>query len=228
MIVAFDLDGTLVDSAPDLHAAANRMLADLGRPALTLPQVTGFIGNGVPKLVERCLEATGGAADLHPQAMARFRAHYDAAPADLTRPWPGALDALRALGAAGLPLGVCTNKPEAPARKLLALLGMEGLFGSVIGGDTCPEHKPQPEPLLRCLAELGGGPAGALYVGDSETDADTAANAGVPFALYTRGYRKRPVESFEAALTFEDWSDLARFVLDRAPQPPNLAETRTP
>ena len=210
--IAFDLDGTLVDSAPDLQAAANRMLAEIGRPRLTLPLVTSFIGNGVPKLVERCLVATGGIRGLHAEALARFRAHYDAAPAELTRPWPGALDAARALASAGHPLGICTNKPEAPARKLLRLLGMDALFASVIGGDTLPEHKPQPEPLLRCIAELGGNPGAALYVGDSETDADTAANAGVPFALYTEGYRKRAVASFDAELTFDDWSALVDFV----------------
>lgn len=210
--IAFDLDGTLVDSAPDLHAAANRMLDELGRPALTLPQVTGFVGNGVPRLVERCLEATGGTDGIFPDALARFRAHYDAAPADLTRPWPGMLDAARALAAAGHPLGICTNKPERPARTLLSILGMEDLFASVIGGDTLPEHKPQPEPLLRCIAELGGDRATALYVGDSETDADTAANAGIPFALYTRGYRKRAVEEFNAVLAFDDWTALASFV----------------
>ena len=214
--IAFDLDGTLVDSAPDLHAAATRMLSELDRPALTLPQVTGFIGNGVPKLVERCLDATGGTGALHAEALARFRAHYDAAPADLTRPWPGVPEAAAALAAAGLPLGICTNKPEGTARKLLTLLGLGELFGSVIGGDTLPEHKPQPEPLLRCIADLGADPARALYVGDSETDAETAANAGVPFALYTRGYRKRPVESFDAVLAFDDWSDLAAFVTGQA------------
>lgn len=211
--VVFDLDGTLVDSAPDLHAAANAMLADLGRPGLTLPQVTSFIGNGVPKLVERCLEATGGAGALYPEALASYRAHYDAAPADLTHPWPGALDAVRGLRAAGLPLGICTNKPEGPARKLLALLGMGGFFDSVIGGDTLPEHKPQPEPLLRCLAELDADPARALYVGDSETDAETAANAGIPFALFTRGYRKRSVDTFDAVLAFDDWPRLAGLVM---------------
>ncbi len=165
----------------------------------------------MPKLVERCLAASGSVADFD-DAMARFRAHYDAAPADLTRPWPGVLDALGALAGAGHPLGICTNKPERPARTLLSLLGMGGLFGPVIGGDTLPQHKPQPEPLLRCIADLGGEPSDALYVGDSETDADTAANADIPFALFTRGYRKRPVDQFDAVLRFEDWSDLSAFV----------------
>lgn len=217
--IAFDLDGTLVDSAPDLHVAANRMLADLGRPPLTLEQVVSFVGNGVPKLVERCLEATGGTGELYPDALSRYRAHYDAAPADLTRPWPGVMDVVKRLRAAGLPLGICTNKPEGPARKLLRLLDMDGDFDSVIGGDTLPEHKPQPQPLLRCLEELAADSARTLYVGDSETDADTAINAGVSFALFTRGYRKRPVESFDTVLTFDDWDRFADFVLDPAAAP---------
>jgi phosphoglycolate phosphatase len=211
--IVFDLDGTLVDSAPDLHAAANRMLAEFGRPALSLGQVTGFIGNGVPKLVERCLDATGGVDGLHAEALARFRGHYDAAPAELTRPYAGAIAAAEALRDAGHPLGICTNKPEAPARKLLGLLGMGALFEAVIGGDTVAAHKPDPAPLRRAIEALGGSPAAAIFVGDSEVDALTAARAGVAFALFTRGYRKAPVEQLDAAFAFEDFAELARFAL---------------
>ena len=211
--IIFDLDGTLVDSAPDLHAAANRMLAEFGRHPLSLGQVTGFIGNGVPKLVERCLEATGGVNGRHAEAVARFRRHYDAAPAELTRPYPGVLAAVHAIRDAGCPLGICTNKPEAPARKLLGLLGMDGLFGVVVGGDTVAFHKPDPAPLIRAIEVLGGHPAAALFVGDSEVDAATAADAGVAFALFTRGYRKAPAGQFEAALAFDDFASLAGFAL---------------
>lgn len=209
--IVFDLDGTLVDSAPDLHAAANRMLAELGRPALTLRQVTGFVGNGVPRLVERCLEATGGVEGRQAEALARFRRHYDAAPANLTRPYPGALSAARALRGAGCRLGICTNKPEVPARKLLRLLGMDGLFDAVVGGDTGPTQKPDPAPLHRTVENLGGSLASTLFVGDSEVDGLTAANAGVAFALYTRGYRKAPVDRIAATLAFEDFVELVRF-----------------
>lgn len=212
--VVFDLDGTLVDSAPDLHAAANRMLAELGRPGLSLAQVTGFVGNGVPKLVERCLEATGGAAGPNGEAVARFRRHYDAAPAALTRSYAGAVAAAQALRDAGCRLGICTNKPEAPARTLLSLLGMDALFDVVVGGDTLATQKPDAEPLRHAIATLGGGAGRAIFVGDSEVDAATARNAGVAFALFTRGYRRGPVERFDAALAFGDFVELTGFVLD--------------
>ena len=192
------------------------MLAELGRPPLSLRQVTGFVGNGVPRLVERCLEATGGMDGLHAPAVACFRRHYDAAPAELTRPFPGVLAALQALRAAGCPLGICTNKPEAPAGKLLALLGMDALFDVLVGGDTLPAQKPDPAPLRHTIAALGGAPAAALFVGDSEVDAAIAANAGVAFALFTRGYRKRPVDRFDAALAFGDFAELADYALVHA------------
>ena len=216
--VVFDLDGTLVDSAPDLHAAANRMLAELGRPPLSLAQVTGFIGNGVPKLVERCLQATGGVEGLQAGALARFRRHYDASPAELTRPYPGAVAALQALRGAGRRLGVCTNKPEAPARKLLALLGMHRHFDAVVGGDSLAVQKPDPAPLCHAIAALGGDPGSALYVGDSEVDAATAENAGVAFALFTQGYRRTPVERLRCAFAFGDFAELGEIVRAR-PRP---------
>jgi phosphoglycolate phosphatase len=233
--IVFDLDGTLVDSAPDLHAAANRMLAELGRPPVTLGQVTGFIGNGVPKLVERCLEATGeaegeaaGGAGGHAEAVARFRRHYDAAPAELTRPYPGALAAARALRDAGCRLGICTNKPEAPARKLLSLLGMDDLFDAVVGGDTSPSQKPDPAPLRLAIEALGGAHASALFVGDSEVDALTAGNADVAFALFTRGYRRAPVERLRAALAFDDFVRLVDFALAPAEERPQMPACETP
>ncbi len=219
--VVFDLDGTLIDSAPDLHAAANRMLAELDRPALTLAQVTSFVGNGVPKLVERCLGATGGVTGGvaggvagFDAALGRFHALYAEAPADLTRPYPGVAEALAALRDAGCALGICTNKPEAPARRILELLGMDGLFGAVIGGDTAPVRKPDPAPLRLALQALGA--ETALFVGDSETDEATAQNAALPFGFFTGGYRKKPAEAFEATFAFADFADLPGHVLQRA------------
>ena len=214
--VVFDLDGTLVHSAPDLHAAANRMLGELGRPPLSLERVTRFVGDGVPKLVERCLAATGGVAGLHAEAVGRFRRHYDAAPAELTRPYPNVVPAAHALREAGCRLGVCTNKPEAPARKLLGVLGMEALFDALVGGDTLPEKKPDAAPLRRAIRALGGAPGSALYVGDSEIDAATAGNAGVRFALFTGGYRKVSADALSPAYRFDDFLDLRRILAEAA------------
>lgn len=215
--VIFDLDGTLVHSAPDLHAAAVAMLADLARPAITLEQVTGFVGNGVPKLVERCLRATGGVPDDGGEdALARFGRHYSRDPIRLTRPYPGVPDMLDRLRAAGRPMGVCTNKPQAATHQVLSGLEMADYFGAVVGGDTLAVRKPDPAPLMRVLALLGADPDRAVYVGDSETDAATAKAAGMVFALYTGGYRKTPVQDLPHDLAFDRFEDLSGWLAARA------------
>jgi len=208
-VIVFDLDGTLIDSAPDLHAAAEQMLRNLGRPAVTLGQVTSFIGNGVPKLVERCLAATGGvpAPELQAKALALFRRFYDAAPVALTRPYPGVPEMLDRFAAAGFRLGVCTNKPRGPAEAILAALAIGRYVGAVVGGDTLTVIKPDPAPLRLCFERLEAGVA-KFYVGDSETDAATARAAGVPFLLFSGGYRKSPAEAMGAALVFDRFDEL--------------------
>lgn len=211
--VVFDLDGTLVDSAPDLHAAANQMLGELRRPLLTLGRVAGFVGNGIPTLVARCLEATGGpAADLD-CAIDRFRDHYARAPADLTRPYPGVEKALQQLAESGFALGVCTNKPGQFAVTILRELRLMRFFGTVVGGDTLPALKPDPSPLLHCLKLLGSGAHSAFYVGDSEIDAETANRAGVPFALYSGGYLRESIDAFPPLFTFDHFEELNRHLL---------------
>jgi phosphoglycolate phosphatase len=214
--VIFDLDGTLIDSAPDLHAAAVAMLRRLGRPEITLQQVTSFIGNGVPMLVERCLRAAGCEPDPaeNAAALAIFREFYDAAPAVLTKPYPGVPAPLGRLAREGVRMGVCTNKPQEPAEAILARFGLRRQILAVVGGDALPVIKPDPAPLLLCFDRLGAG-AARLYIGDSETDAATAAAAGVPFALFAGGYRKSPVDAMGATLVFDSFDELSRLVLDR-------------
>ncbi|MFN3644747.1 MAG: phosphoglycolate phosphatase, partial [Gemmobacter sp.] len=205
----FDLDGTLIHSAPDIHAAAMVALAAIGRPALSLETVTGFVGNGVAVLMRRCLDATGGGDDaLHAAALARFMAAYDADPATLTRPYPGVPAALAALAAAGVPMAVCTNKPQDFAAAILRDLGMAGHFPVLVGGGAGHPMKPDPAGLFDCLRRLGADPGRALYIGDSETDAATARNAGLRFALFTGGYRHAPAESLGADLLFDRFDDL--------------------
>lgn len=212
--VIFDLDGTLVDSAPDLHAAALALLDERGAAPVSLAQVHGFVGNGVAKLVERCLDAAGTpakGAELA-GAVARFKDHYGAAPARLTHPYDGVEAMLGALSARGLLLGVCTNKPEALTRQVLAGVGLDRHLRAAVGGDTLTAMKPDPEPLRHCAGLLGVGIDEALYVGDSETDADTAEAAGMGFALYSGGYRKRPLDLFEDCFVFHDFAALTQFI----------------
>ncbi|KPP85895.1 MAG: phosphoglycolate phosphatase, bacterial [Rhodobacteraceae bacterium HLUCCO07] len=209
--IVFDLDGTLVDSAPDIRAAVNRMLATERLAPLDLPTVVSFIGNGLPVLVERVMRLRGLAPEQHEELTRRTLDLYSRASADLTRPYPNMIATLETLADAGFALGVCTNKPEAPARDILRALDMERFFGVVVGGDSLPVKKPDPAPLHRAFETLGND--ARLYVGDSEIDAEAAERAGVPFALFTRGYRKAPVETLPHAFRFDDFAALPGFAL---------------
>jgi phosphoglycolate phosphatase len=209
--VIFDLDGTLIDSAPDIHAAANRVLADEGLAPLSFEAVRGFIGKGLPHLVARLLEASGEAPDgpRHRRMLGRFEASYETA-VGLTVIYPGVIAALDALAATGHALGICTNKPLAPARAVLRHLGLDARFGAVLGGDSLPQRKPDPAPLRATAAALDA--TAVVYVGDSEVDAATAAAAGLPFALFTEGYRKVPVAELPHDRAFADFAALPGIV----------------
>ena len=209
--ILFDLDGTLIDSAPDIHAEANRTLAAEGLPPLPFAQVKGFIGKGVPNLIARLLEASGQPFEgpQHERMIARFTANYETA-VELTVIYPDVIPALEALRAAGHSLGLVTNKPIRPTHAVLAHLDLARFFDTVWGGDSMAVRKPDPATLLAGLQALGGGPA--IYVGDSETDAETAERAAMPFLLYTEGYRKTPVEELPQAGRFNDFNDLPALV----------------
>lgn len=207
MKIVFDLDGTLIDSAPDIHAAGNATLAAEGLAPVSLAQARSFIGNGARVFVERLERAVAGANDpdrtlrMH----RRFVEVYETAHS-LTRPYPGVAAALEALRAQGWRLAICTNKPAVPTQRVLAHFGWTALFEVVIGGDTLPVIKPDPAPLYAAIAGLGGG--AVVFVGDSEVDADTARAAAVPFALHTPGYRRGPVAAMAPDATFDDWAAL--------------------
>ncbi len=196
----FDLDGTLVDSVPDLAAALNRTLAEAGLPPRGPDAVARMVGHGVARLVERGFAAAGAPLDMAalPRWVQRFLQFYAADLSTLTRPYPGVPEALEALAAAGWRLGVCTNKPTRLAAELLDALGLGRRFGAVVGGDAAPERKPHPAPLRMALDRLGVPAAAAVFVGDSETDVLTARAAGVPVALVRGGYTAVPVEELSA------------------------------
>ena len=210
MRLIFDLDGTLIDSAPDLNTAANRMLAHMfDAPPVPLETFATFIGNGIPKQVTRSLRHAGiDASDEQvEEAIATFKRFFRQAPAEKTIVFPGVRDALAALHADGVKMAVCTNKSEDLAWLTLEQLGMAHYFAALTGGETLPVKKPDPEPLHECARRLGGDDP-VLYVGDSETDEQATQAAGYPLILYTQGYRKKPVAEFAAAATFDHFDDL--------------------
>ena len=207
--IVFDLDGTLVDSAGEIHAAVTRMLDEVGAATLDLTTVTGFVGNGLPKLVERVIRATGLDMDRHAELTDRVLSHFNALGGSMTAPYPGVMAALDRLRDTGHTLAICTNKPEAPARHILEKLGFDH-FDVVVGGDTLPTRKPDPEMLWAAAQALGEGPL--IYVGDSDVDAETAERARVPFLLFTQGYRKSSVEALYHTGRFDRFDDLPDLV----------------
>ncbi|GGF35190.1 phosphoglycolate phosphatase [Aliidongia dinghuensis] len=208
-LILFDLDGTLIDSAGDLHDAVNRMLAALDRAPLTLTQVIGMIGNGVPTLVKRALAASPGAPVEHETAMIHFNRAYDAEPTRLTTVFPGVATTLELLAATGRQLAVCTNKHESSARHILGKLGLAQYFRHLIAGDSLPFRKPDPRVITETLSRLKLTTGDAVMVGDSEVDAATAAAAGVDFILMTYGYHHGPVEAIAADHRLDRFADLA-------------------
>jgi phosphoglycolate phosphatase len=185
-LAVFDLDGTLVDSAPDIHAALDRLMTARGVAPFTRAEVVGMIGDGVRVLVERALAARGLAFDE--ATLAAFTADYTARAAERTAPFPGIPEALAALEAAGWALAVCTNKPAAATAALLAALGLAGRFAAVGGGDSFPVRKPDPGHLLGTLRAAGGTPGRAVMIGDHRNDVAAASGAGLPCLFAGWGY----------------------------------------
>jgi phosphoglycolate phosphatase len=218
--IAFDLDGTLADTAPDLAAALNHTLAALGRRAVPPDSVRHLIGHGARALLRRGLAATGEAPEaLVEEGYPIFLAHYGAHICDGTALYPGTANALDALEAAGAALAVCTNKPEALTLKLLEALGWRDRFAAIVGGDSLPVRKPDPAPLLEAVARAGGGRA--AFVGDSIVDAETARAAGLPFVAVSFGFSDRPVEQLGADAVIHGYGEL-RTALERLAAPADL------
>lgn len=209
--LVLDLDGTLIDSAPDLHAATNLLLAEAGRPPLSLPAVTAMIGDGVATLIERAFAATGAppaAADM-PRLTRRFLdAYQDPAREHLTRAYPGVAETLDRLRAAGLRLAVCTNKIEAAAVAALREVGLADLLDAIVGSDTVPARKPDPAHVRAALDRIGVAPDRAAMVGDGPNDVAAARAAGLPVLLVSYGYGRAPVAALGADRVIERFADL--------------------
>ncbi len=188
--VLFDLDGTLVDSAPDIHAALNQTLESYGEPPFTLEAVTRMIGGGVPKLIERAYAALD--KELDPATLDRivdrFIKIYEPRSAELTTLYAGASEVTRQLKHDGRAIGVVTNKPGQPTAEILKHFGLFDLMDVVVGGDAGPAKKPEPGLLLLACERLGIDPAEVLFVGDSENDVAAAKAAGIKVVVVLGGY----------------------------------------
>jgi len=209
-LLVFDLDGTLVDSAPDLHAALNQMLRERGRPALPLPQVKRMIGDGVPALVARALAASGADPADAAGALPRFLELYEANATRLSRPYPKVLETLASLRQRGYRTSICTNKPQRATIAVVEGLGLGELFDGIAGGDRFPVRKPDPGHLLGLIGELGGGTEASAMIGDSENDAAVARAAGVPLVLMRYGYARVDPASLAADALLDHFSELPR------------------
>ena len=187
--VLIDLDGTLLDTVPDLAEAANAMLAELGRLTLPVDTIRDFVGKGIPNLVGRCLGYPGeSAAPDAVAALAVFKRHYAAVNGRKTRIYPGVLEGLRAMRAAGLKTACVTNKAAAFTEQLLAASGLAALLDMTVSGDTLPEKKPHPLPFRHICERFGIAPDEALVVGDSRNDVAGARAAGCPVFCVPYGY----------------------------------------
>ncbi len=198
LTVVFDLDGTLVDTAPDLIDTLNLMLVREGLPPLAYEAARKLIGGGAKAMIARGMAARGGS--IEPTRLERlfadFIAHYTEHIADRSRPFPGLSEALDRLAAEGCAFAVCTNKLERLSRRLLDVLGLSHRFAAVCGQDTFGIAKPDPAILRRTILAAGGDPARSVMVGDSATDIHTARAAAVPVIAVDFGYSERPISEF--------------------------------
>ena len=208
-VILFDLDGTLIDSAPDIRAALNEVLHQASLPMVTLQQTRSFIGDGAARLVQRAFTAAG--IPLHASALSLYRQRYlrayEARLAIETRLYPHVPQTLRALRWAGWRLAICTNKPHAATISVLQQLALDSYFETAAGGDSFAVRKPDPGHLLLTLAALGATADQAIMVGDSENDVAAARGANIPVILMSHGYHHGPLQDMAADLVLDGFAN---------------------
>lgn len=205
----FDLDGTLIDSAPDLANALNQLLGDYDLAPLTLSDVRQMIGDGAWKLVERGFEARNiELPDSLDTLVKRFIIHYEKAIAVDTVLFPGVIETLKKLKAAGHTLGVCTNKPYAPTKALLDIFDISQYMDGVVGGDSLPFKKPDGRHITQLLDDMGRPHDTAIMVGDSQNDVYAARDANIPVIFMTFGYTRISAAELKPNATLGDFSEI--------------------
>jgi phosphoglycolate phosphatase len=214
LTIVFDLDGTLIDTAPDLIDTLNFILAQEGLPAVPYATARNMIGGGAKVLIERALAAEGRAADEIDRLYKAFIVHYAAHIADRSRPFPKVEVTLEGLTSAGHRLAVCTNKLEWLSVRLLQTLKLARHFAAICGQDTFGVQKPDPEIFRRTVLRAGGEPARALMVGDSSTDIRTARAAKVPVVAVDFGYTEAPIETLDPDRIISSFAELPAAIVD--------------
>jgi len=215
-LAMFDLDGTLMDSVPDLAAAVDKMLMLLGREPAGVAHVRDWVGNGSKVLVRRALagqlQHEGVAEELADEALALFMQAYSGGH-ELTTVYPGVHECLDWLRARDVKLAIITNKPAQFIEPLLKEKGLTGYFQWLVGGDTLPQQKPDPAALLWVMDRAGVKPGDSLFVGDSRNDARAAKAAAVPCVALSYGYNHgEPIANEEPALVLDDLRELVASV----------------
>lgn len=228
LTVVFDLDGTLVDSAPDLVAALNHVLTGESLPPVTYAEGRTMVGGGARMMVERGLKAKGRVLPVAEvdRMVKDFIAHYAAHIADGSRPFAGVEAALDRLAGGGCRLAVCTNKLEWLSLRLLAALGLAARFAAVCGADTFEVSKPDPRILQGTIRRAGGDPTRAVMVGDSMTDIATARAVGVPVVAVDFGYTEIPIAQLKPDCVIASFSHLPEAVFSLASLADGIAEHR--
>lgn len=208
--ILFDLDGTLLDTIPDLAEASNAMLAALGRPVRPLEDIRRFVGKGIPNLVMRCMTDNSQATqDELIEAEHIFREHYAVINGKHTTFYPAVQETLAALDSRGIPMAVVTNKAEVFTLPLLEQMGIRQHFRAIVGGDSTPHKKPHPAPLEHACSLLGITPSATLMVGDSANDAEGGYAAGCKVALLGYGYSENiPISQIRCDYRLATLADL--------------------
>ena len=214
--VLLDLDGTLLDTVPDLADAANAMLAELDLPALPQEQIRDYVGKGIPNLVLRCLaQARQEGDEAFVRALPVFKRHYAAVNGRKTRVYPGVLAGLDAMRRAGLKLACVTNKAAAFTEPLLDTMGLTRYLDMIVSGDTLAEKKPHPLPFLHICASFGIEPREALVIGDSRNDVAGARAAGCPVFCVPYGYSEgEDVRNLDCDAIVATLEEAARRLMD--------------
>ena len=212
-IIVFDLDGTLINSAPDLCYALNQTLSEINIPKITLQEVMGYLGDGALELIKRGITKHSNIENFDTELLRlRFLEIYDTCLLNKTNFYPNAIQALKDLKKMNFTLAICTNKPELLAKRIINGLKASEYFDVITGGDTYDYRKPDPRHLINTILEAGKKVENAIMVGDSENDINCAQKANIPNIAVSFGYSKVPVKNLKPDLVMSNYINLSQLI----------------